>query len=226
MIGDQALLPGHFRSMWFLVSLMIMRLVSSLLPRHMIPASVLFFIVAIVLKHIGVFNDERDIFQLQSTTLCYQYFVFGYLLRNKLSIYVFKKLPKCYILILSIVGTIALLFLGAKYVGSVNLFRGKTGHNLPMLLIVSYGVSILLLKFFELTLNYSSRIIQKLSTGTLFIVCTHQTAILLFVHFLNTQNRIVPALITLLIILISYCFILLLDKSFPLLLGKNKPINK
>lgn len=222
LIGDQALLPGHFRAMWFIVSLIIMRLVSSVLQRYMIPAAVLFFIITIGLRHNGLFNDERDVLQLQSTMLCYQYFVFGYMFRKKPAIDVLKKLPKSYLLILSIVGTIALLYLGARYVGSVNLFRGKTGLSLPMMLIVSYGVSILLFEFFELTLNCSSRVIQKLSMGTLFIVCTHQTAIVLLGHFLNTQNRIVPALITLVIIFISYYLIFLLDKYFPLLLGKNK----
>lgn len=172
LIGDQALLPGHSRAMWFIVSLIIMRLVSSILQRYMIPAAALFFIIAIGLRHIGLFNDERDVLQLQSTMLCYQFFVFGYMFRKKPAIDVLKKLPKSYLLILSIVGTIALLYLGAKYVGSVNLFRGRTGLSLPMMLIVSYGVSILLFEFFELTLNCSSRVIQKLSMGTLFIVCT------------------------------------------------------
>ena len=226
LIGDQALLPGHFRAMWFLVALIIMRIVSSVIPRYMIHVALLSFFIAICLRQVGLFNDRHDVFQLQSTMLCYQYFVLGYLLHNKPEIDVLKRLPNRYVLILSMVISIVLLYLGAKYVGSVNLFRGQTGHNLPMMLIVSYGVSILLLKIFEITANRPSRIVKKLSMGTLFIVCTHQTAIILLGRFHDTQNRIVPVLITLIIILISYCFILLLDNYFPLLLGKNKPINK
>lgn len=199
-MGDQALLPGNFRAMWFLVSLIIMRIVSSVIPRYMIPIAVLSFIVAICLRHAGVFNGERDVFQLQSTMLCYQYFVFGYLLRSKPKIDVLKRFSNRYLLILSVIMLITLLYFGYKYVGSVNLFRGITGHNLLMMLIVTYGVSILLLELFEITINRTSRILQRLSMGTLFIVCTHQTAIILLGQFFDTHNRMVPVLITLIII--------------------------
>ena len=226
LLGDQALLTGYFRAMWFLVALSLMRIVSSIIPKHMGYVALFAFIVAIYLRHFGVFNDEHDVFQIQSTMLCYQFFVFGYFLRNKSTIDILKRLPSRYVLILSIIISIVLLYLGSKYVGTVNLFRGKVGHNLPMMLIVQYGVSILLLKFFEIVFNHSNRIIQRLSTGSLFIVCTHQKAIVLLEHLLDTQNRIVRVLIPLIIILISYCFILLLDKYAPLLLGKNKINNK
>ena len=216
------MLPGNLRAMWFLVSLLIMRLVSSVLNSRMYVASALTFIVAVVLIRVGLFKEESDFFQLKTTMLCYQFFVFGYALKNIPSLDLSKHVNKIASCSICIIGIILLLLLGWRYVGTVNLFRGKMGDSIILFLTVSYGISYLLIKLFQLLPLKRGEVIKHYSNGTIFIVCTHQTLILVICHFFPCDRFIAPILITSFILLVSYPAIVLLEKYCPLMLGKRK----
>lgn len=216
------MLSGNLRAMWFLVSLLIMRLLSSVLNSRMYVFSVLSFLVAVVLIRVGWFKEESDFFQLKTTLLCYQFFVFGYALKNISSLDFFKHLNKVASIVLCLSGILLLLLIGWRYVGTVNLFRGKMGDSIILFLIVSYGISYLLIKLFQLLHLKSNDVIKRYSSGTIFIVCTHQTLILAFCHFVPCDRFIFPILITGFILILSYPAIILLEKYCPLMLGKRK----
>ena len=220
--GNQEMLPGNLRAMWFLVSLLIMRLVSSVLNSRMYVASALTFFVAVVLIRVGWLKEEYDFFQIKTTMLCYQFFVFGYALKNIPSLDLFKHVNKIASYSICVIGIILLLLIGWKYVGTVNLFRGEMGDSIMLFLMVSYGVSYLLIKLFQLSHLKGNEVIKRYSSGTIFIVCTHQTLILVICHFISCDRFIVPILITILILILSYPAIILLEKYCPFMLGKRK----
>ena len=195
---------------------------SSVLKSRMYVASAFTFLVAVVLIRVGWFKEECDFFQLKTTMLCYQFFVFGYALKNIPSLDMFKRVNKIASYSICIIGIILLLLIGWKYVGTVNLFRGKMGDSIILFLIVSYGISYLLIKLFQLLHLKSYDVIKRYSSGTIFIVCTHQTLILVICHFINCDRFIVPILITFLILILSYPAIVLLEKYCTLMLGKRK----
>lgn len=220
LLGNQALLPGHFRAMWFIVSLILMRIVSSAIPKHKGLISIILFLLAVTLKQIGWFNEESDYLQIQTTMLCYHFFVFGSFLKNKPEKDVLSKLSNGKQYAIIIVVSILLILIGTKYVGSVNLFRGKTGDNLVLMMIVAYGLSYLFMKFFELSATKQNDIVKRISIGTLFIVCTHQYLILVFEHVIKSTSVFVPFIITAIILVVSYFVIRILENHLPLLLGK------
>lgn len=136
------MLPGNYRAMWFMVSLIIMRLISSILPKRMILVGLVFLPLAYVLKLHNVFIEESDPFQLCTTMLCYHFFVFGYYLKKKSWLSFVSKYRSSYNYVIIIGGILLLLLIGYKYVGEVNLFRGNMGENALIMLLVSYGISI------------------------------------------------------------------------------------
>ena len=222
LLGNQEMLPGHFRAMWFLISLMLMRLASSVVKNRMYIVSIITFVIALLLIKIGFFTEGSDYFQLKTTMLSYQFFAFGHALRINPKVDVLKRLNKGTLLVVIIVGTSLLSILGWKYVGNVNLFRGKTGDNLPCFLVVAYGLSYLSLKVIELFGYDSNNVVRTFSLGTLFIVCTHQTLIMTIAHFISYDRIILPIITTVVILLVSYPVIILLEKYCPLLIGKSK----
>ena len=147
------MLPGHYRAMWFIVSLIIMRLISSALPKRMIIISVIALPLALVLIKVGVFTEQKDVLQLCTTMVCYHYFVFGYYLKKKSWLAIFLKMQPVLSRLIIVLGILLLMILGHYYVGGVNLFRGNMGQNVLFMLLVSYGISYLLLGGFSLTIQ-------------------------------------------------------------------------
>lgn len=217
------MLPGNYRAMWFMVSLIIMRLISSILPKRMILVGLVFLPLAYVLKLHNVFIEESDPFQLCTTILCYHFFVFGYYLKKKSWLSFVSKYRSSYNYVIIIGGILLLLLIGYKYVGEVNLVRGNMGENALIMLLVSYGISILSIICLSFVSGKQNKVIELFSVGTLLILCTHQTLIAVFGHFgiLGTQRIIIPCVVTLLILLVSLLGIVISNKYFPVLIGKS-----
>ena len=198
-----------------------MRLMSSVLNNRMYIISILLFFIAVLLIKIGWFTEESDFFQLKTTMLSFQFFVFGYALKNRFNGDIFKHFKKPVSISICVVGILLLLIIGWRYVGTVNLFRGKMGDNIILFVIVSYGVSYLLIKLFEILHLKNNDAIKHYSGGTLFVVCTHQTLILAICHFVSCDRFLAPFLVTIFILLVSFPIIILFEKYCPLMLGKR-----
>lgn len=218
------MLPRNYRVMWFVVSLVLMRIVSSVYPKRMIYLAVIFLPSAIILKECGVFTEESDILQLCTTMLCYHYFVFGYYLRKKDWLSIFKKLRSIYSYAIMAVVIMSLILIGHYYVGNVNLLRGIMGQNAIIMITVSYGISILFIGSLFITFNSSSRCVKLLSEGTLLILCTHQTIIVFLESFdiYGKGSLLEPIVVTLLIIGVSMLGIIVSNRYLPVLIGKRK----
>ena len=222
LFGNQEMLPEHFRAMWFLVSLMLMRLISSFFHKRLLVVSVLAMVTSIVFIKTGLFTEGSDFFQLKTTMICYQFFVIGNLYRENPQFDILKNKHPRLIYSITIMGSLFLLLIGWIFVGSVNLFRGNTGNNLIIMLIVAYGLSYFLIKIIETSLPVSNKIIQLISIGTLFIVCLHQSMLELIDGVLLKDTIITPVIITIIVLLLSYPIIVLFEKYCPFLLGKSR----
>ena len=219
------MLPGNYRAMWFIVSLVVMRLISSAFPKKIIPIAVISLPLALILKRYGVFSEKSDTFQLCTTMLCYHYFVFGYYLKKESWLCIFSKIKPIYSYMIIISGGVLFLVIGHFFVGRVNLFRGDMGRNAVLMILVSYGVSFLLMGGFSVSFKKNRRLIEILSEGTLLILCTHQSFIMVLDYFgiIGREGFIEPLAITIVIIAVSLLGIIVCKRYFPIFIGKNKP---
>lgn len=220
VIGNQEQLPPNYRAMWFLVSLMIMRFVSSLAPSKMIWIAVFSLVLILGLRELGYVRKNFDALQLNTTMMSYHYFVFGYYFRKYPSLNILTQLSVKLNFIVIIVVSIASVLLGLYYVGVVNLFRCSTGNVFFIFLLVSYILSYLLIRLVQVSFTSENKIVTMISEGTLFVVCTHQSALLLC-NFFSVDPYLLPILITLIILVLSYYGIKFCSEYMPLLLGKS-----
>ena len=220
LIGNQEQLPPNYRAMWFLVSLMLMRCVSSLAPSKMLTIAICSLLFVVVLKEYGFVRKDYDAFQLNTTMMSYHYFVIGYFLKRYPHLNVLTRFSskKNYAIILFL--SVMLIVLGVYYVGFANLFRCSVGDNILLFLVVSYLLSYLMIRFIQITLKKESKIVKLISDGTLLIVCTHQT-LLLVCNIINVDPFILPFLITSFILFISFFAIKISNMYMPILLGKS-----
>lgn len=224
ILGNQEMLPRNYRVMWFIVSLVLMRLISSTFPKKMILIAVVMLPCAIILKYCGVFTEESDVLQFCTTMLCYHYFVFGYYLRKKAWLSIFNKLPTKYSYVIISAVIMLLVLIGHYYVGNVNLLRGIMGQNSIIMLIVSYGISFLLIGGFYISFKNVNKWVELLSEGTLLILCTHQTIIIILeqIGIIGEERLLTPFVMTFLIIGVSSFGIMVSYKYLPILIGKGK----
>ncbi len=222
VFGNQEQLPSNYRAMWFLVSLIIMRIISSIFDvKKMIFFSILGLFLSIVILFLGILDLDNDYFQLFTTLLCYHYFVFGFLMKENPRITLVNKIPFKKSVLSYIAGVFVFFIIGYCFVGEVNLFRNVAGKNVFLFVIVSYGIAFLLIELFKMLFKMNNTIIVRISTGTLLLVCIHQTLLYYLWPYFQYDDYISPFILTTLIIAISYLPILLCYKYFPLLIGKS-----
>lgn len=222
-MGNQEQLPGNYRAMWFLVSIMIMRLVSSLFVKHLTYLPIVSFLIYLLFKQYGVVKENNDIFQLNTTLLCFQFFIFGYFLKKNPKINILTKLSPVSNYLIIGVGFVALLMIGYNFVGPVNMFRCDTGNNFFLFLVVSYMLSYLLIRLFQLVFSKESIVVQAISNGTLLILCVHQTVIII-IKVLEIKSGVSfhPLLMPFIVLILLYMPIKLCDRYVPILIGKRK----
>lgn len=223
LLGNQEVLPGNYRALWFIVSLFLMRLIMSMFQtgKSIMAITLLSVLAFVTLRESGMIPFDRDWFQINTTLLCLPFFTFGILMKR----YSLECLPdkinvKYKFVYLAVIG-IAFLFIGHAN-GGVNVFRCVTGKYLTVFYIVSFIISYTYIYTFYRLFKKEDSIIKTISLGTFLILSVHQTLILVISHFVQL-NTLISLFCTLLILLVCYPFIRIGQRFFPLvLLGKRK----
>lgn len=211
----------YFNPLWFLISLFIMRIVSSLFSeKKLIYISLLCILTASILYHFQCFSYNNDYFQLCTTLICYPFFIGGFVIKNKnikIQFPLFKT--KFLTIIIFLMGGGFLLLLG-YYNGFVNVFRAtQAGNNIVVFYLVGLLLSYMIICIISTFLNRSSAIIETISKGTILILCTHQFVLISINHY-YPLSTITSFVVSLIICVISYFFIRLSSKYCPVFIGK------
>lgn len=85
-LGNQELLPRIFGPLWFVVSLIIMRIVCSLCnEKRLLIFMIITLCISVCLKTMNLLQDSysNDYLQLQTTLVCLPFFLYGWVMRNK-----------------------------------------------------------------------------------------------------------------------------------------------
>lgn len=130
LLGNQEGLPWNYRSMWFLVSLFMMRIVSSMLKsKKAWVASFMLLLLFVLMKKQNVVNADVDYFQINTTLLCFPFFSLGQVWKEYSVIqYIDKFRTKLKYTILLLVALLV-LYVGIKN-GEVNVFRDVYGNSI------------------------------------------------------------------------------------------------
>ena len=217
LIGNQEELCFLMRPLWFLVSLMVMRIICSSIKLKTYLFFLISLFISITLFGMGLLHQKDfDPFQIQTTVFSLPFFLMGLLLKendclNRLNSSIFvTAVVSC---VLFILFTLVGLY---NYGSGINAFRCDFGKNIFLFYLVSFALSIIL---FIICHTFSSKdyhFIRTISNGTLFILCTH----LIIIWKINSilENSI---LISIIVLLISYPLIMLCERYCPILIGKR-----
>ena len=205
--------------LWFIVSLFIMRVISSQLPP---PILTIISVLGIVVFH--KYSSDYNYFMIITTALCYPSFAIGMSLK-KYNVFerTYNVLGKfkiyscaCLFLVLGI-----LIILGVKN-GHVDMVQCLYGKSLIVFYLITNLISIVFIMLCNLLLRNENIIIKNISNGTLLILALHfpiMSTIKLIYDFNTPLSKLMLGVI---IMFICYIGILLSKKYFPILLGKTK----
>ena len=223
LLGNQEVLPGNYRALWFIISLFLMRLIMSMFQtdKSIITITLLSVLAFVTLRESGMIPFDRDWFQINTTLLCLPFFTSGILMKRHSLESMSDRINIGYKFVCLAVIGIALLFIGHAN-GGVNVFRCVTGKYLTIFYIVSFVISYAYIYAFYRLFKKENGIIKTVSLGTFLILSVHQTLILVISHFVQL-NTLISLFCTLLILLVCYPFIRIGQRFFPLvLLGKRR----
>lgn len=235
-LSEQEQLPYAFRALWFLISLFCMRILSSVLKRYAFKASIAIFIAIGLWKYFyGIQTVDPDPFQINSTLICYIFFVLGYEMRKSNIIdmtesYIQTKISKNTISVNALlicsfiaIGIVCFMFNDRE----VNVFRSDYGDNFMLFFSSATVLSVIYMLLFRINLNRRRiPIIEELSCGTIFILATHQLAFVVVSHFINLGmfGTLLSPFFALLYVFVCIFPIRLCMRFCPILLGNNKQI--
>lgn len=182
------------------------------------------------MKYTGLICYEHDYFQIGTSMLCTGFMVIGYYFINKPRWDIMSKINinalwKVSFLILSAVIFVIIGLLNRKYAldktyGAINVFRCATGYSVFLFAIVALALSYIFIKLAELLFPHNNRFVEILSSGTLMILCVHQFVVTTVSNMFG-YNSFSALILATSVVAVSYCFINLSKKYFPLLIGKK-----
>lgn len=224
VLFEQEQLPYAFRAMWFLISLFTMRIISSLVGKYSLPISLILFTSCCLYKYIcGLEYITSDPFQITSTILCYIFFEIGRYMKVSSTRTVHQPYRKSimYIMLATylVICAIILLCVRLNHMREVNLFRSFYGDNIIVFLITSITISFMYMHTMSIFFKKNNKLIEELSNGMIFILCSHQLVIVLCNEFCEF-NSVTSILFALLFIFLSIYPIRFLRKYLPIALGR------
>ncbi|MBQ6078918.1 MAG: acyltransferase family protein [Muribaculaceae bacterium] len=212
-IGSLENVPLLIRPMWFVFSLAMIRLFSSLFgsfQRNVI-AAIIALIAFIILSFSSLIPEETDWLQFNTTLMAFPFFVFGRSL-NKYFNYIIKY--KWVIMALSLP-----FFYLATANGDVNMFRCTTGNNMLLFYLNALFLSFFCLLAFQTFFSkLSSSVIKTTSMGLIVILASHLLVIMMVDKF--TFHTLHPAVLTILVMGIGFGLSWITLRYFPFILGK------
>lgn len=220
ILGNQEQLCYVMVPLWFLVALFVIRLVCSSPRIKLAYMGILGFAFSVIL--FGYFNIDQtnDYFQLKTACFCLPFFVLG----NYLKPLVEWCEDKPFMLIESVV----LFVIGLK-VGHWN-----TIEKMPNVFHCGYGNSLLVYYASAIVLCISllvfiaycfkkihCQFIEKISMGTLLILCLHLPILWRTPQVLD--NIIIMSIVNMIVVMVvSYILIILAERFLPCMIGKRK----
>lgn len=211
--------PFYIRPMWFVFSLAIIRIVTSVLKT--LKNCVLFSFILIVIFSLLWKNDaipyEIDVFQFYTTLLSYPFFIMGKIIAHNNILLKLNKASKILIWILSIPA----IYLAIKN-GQVNLIRCQCGQNLLFFylnaIVLSLGTFILFAEIKQL--NRHNYYIEMTAKSMIIILAYQYTAICILKIFIDGNSIIGSVLITAIVMIVGFFLSQYSWKKFPILFGK------
>lgn len=221
--NQERLIWNCFYPMWYLISILIMRIISSLCKEEWYLWVMLgFFVVGVFVGKIAPY--EYDYFQLCTTIMCYPFFLMGIILKKYNAFELPNKIKPIirYLLILFILCVLVYLM---KFNGFANIFRCVTGNSILLYYLICVSFSCLILYIFSKLFTKESTIILTISSGTVLILGLHRMFLLGIIHTLP-KNTFTAIIVSFIVMLICYPLIVLAKKYFPVLLGSRGVSNK
>lgn len=226
LLGNQELLPHTYRALWFVVSLFLMRLImSSIKSIKIITAVILLDILAfIILRNCNLVTTDCDLFQINTTILCFPFFCTGILIKHFSLEHCPDKIKSKYKFVIFSIFVIALFFTGHVN-GKINVFRCETGKNLVIFYITTLLISYVYIYACHRLFNKRNKIVETFSAGTLLILALHQLIIHAF-NRITELNTITSIIGTIFIMALCYPLSRFCIKYFPLMLLGKRNSNK
>lgn len=217
LLGNQEGLRWNcFYPMWFLVSILLIRIICSFIKENgyvylmLIMIAVGFFVWKIA-------PYDHDYLQVCTTAMCFPFFLMGTILKRFDGFCLLDKI-KPFVRYLLMVVFFVFLVQVIRYNGYANIFRCMTGKNA----LLYYGVGIL---FSYMALYLISKIFTKswsvaltISSGTVLILGLHRILLNGIIYTLP-KKTIIAVLVALVVMLICWPLIIMAQKYFPAIVG-------
>lgn len=220
VLGNQEQLCYVMVPLWFLVALIVIRIVCSSTKLKMVYMGIGGFITSVILFGFFHIDQTNDYFQLKTACFCLPFFAIGHYLRPLLEC----VKTKWWVAVIAFVAFLLGIILG----------RWNTPDEMPNVFHCGYGNHIFAYYFSSIMLSISLlvliaylfkktrfSIIEALSKGTLLILCLHLPIWWRIPQFV--ENNFLMSIVNYLVIMvISYFLIRLSEKYLPVMIGKWK----
>lgn len=217
LIGNQEGVCFLMRPLWFLVSLIVMRIICSIIQLRTHLLLLISLIISFALFGTGLVNQKDfDPLQIQTAIFSLPFFLMGMLLKERYVLSKIRTRNSIKIIASSILFLLFTLIGLYNYGSGINSFRCAFGKNILLFYIVAFALSFIL---FFICFTFSRKdyhFIRTISNGTLFILCTHLIIIWKINIFLHNSF-----VISAVVLLISYPLIMLIERYCPILIGKR-----
>lgn len=224
LLGNQEQLCYVMVPLWFLVALYVMRIICSSPKIKMIYWGIISVFLSFLLFGYLDIDQTSDYFQLKTAIFCIPFFAIG--------TYIKPLIKWCehrnYMFVISLVLFIINLLIGLWNAPGrdTNVFHCFFGNNLFIYYSTSIAICISLLVCIALCYkSLYSQIAEKISIGTLLILCLHLPIRWHIPQLIN--NEVIMSIVNfVLVMIICYILILLAYRFFPIILGKRINLNK
>lgn len=223
-------------ALWFLPCLFITDILFYFLKRKLKKDKILAVFV-ISFSTIGYIYTKLDFIRLplciDISFMAIVFYFLGYMWKNKWEV-IFKEKVKKYLLNIIIVGICMILTIIVSQINhGMNMFEGNYNNYFLMYLCAIAGT---LMVYLISKIISQNKILEFLGRNSLIIMCIHEPIkriVIEVIHRISNiqvdilrMNAIFIILITICIILVMLPIILVINKFFPLLIGKNSNIYK
>lgn len=221
IIGELEKTHFYFGPLWYLIALVVIRIIHSFIKEHSIAVSLIIVVLFTILKFKTDFYIKTDPFQVVSSCLSYPFFVVGYYLRETNFLEQDIRHHK-YSFSLCCIFVFFLSLFCVRYVGHIgNLYVCESGTVPILSYIPSLACSLSIFFLFKVWFDIDNSMISVFSKGTLMIVALHMYFELFWINLFGVSFFLV--IIYCFIILFSfYPLILLSFKYFPILVGGSQ----
>lgn len=222
-LGNAVALIGKYAPLcplWFLITLILLRLASSVLNEKFFKIS---FILVLVLNVIlGILFElsslKNDYFMVIASLFCYPFWGIGvYLKESNISLKVQKNVSSTIIAVCLIITGGGIAFINGK----IDLIRLSFGNNIGLFYIAALCLSVGMLFFCKMLLNVNFNVIQDVSRGTILILGLHYVMIKPLTSLISLDSW-TPFVVAPVIMIVCFVLIKISQKYCPLFLGFKK----